>query len=103
MLRVTVHSRSKTLRFVVEGRLEGAHVIEFENCWRTTTPATGSRILVDLTGITFIDRGGKQLLTRMHGRGARLTATGIMTKEVIKEIVNASTRGSKRLKKQQCR
>lgn len=95
MLRITLHRCWKTLRLIVEGRLEGAHVIELENCWQTTTSTTDARIIVDLTGVTFIDCGGKQLLTLMHEQGARLIATGIMTKQVIAEVVK--TRPGKEL------
>lgn len=89
MLRITKHSYSKTLRLVVEGRLEGAHVSELENCWQTITPGADALIVVDLTGVTFIDCGGKKLLTRIHEHGDRLIATGIMTKQVVEEIVKA--------------
>lgn len=92
MLRITVHSCSKTLRLIVEGRLEGAHVVELENCWQTTTSTAASQLLVDLTGVTFINCGGKQLLARMHEQGARLVATGIMTKQVIEEVRKDATR-----------
>lgn len=87
MLRITIQSCLKTSRLIVEGRLEGAHVVELENCWQTTTPGADAPIVVDLTGVTFIDCGGKQLLTRMHEGGVRLIATGIMTKQVVKEVV----------------
>ena len=87
MLRITTDKCFKTLRLTVEGRLEGPFVIELENCWHTTTPGTRSRIKVDITGVTFIDSGGKQLLTRMHEQGAKLIAKGVMTKQIIEEVV----------------
>lgn len=95
MLRITIENNPTTRCFTIEGRLEGAHVIELENCWQTTMHTAGSPIIVDLTGVTFIDCGGKQLLTRMHEQGAKLIATGIMTKQVVKEVVK--TRHGKEL------
>lgn len=74
------------MRLIVEGRLEGAHVLELENCWQTTKPVADTQTLVDLTGVTFIDGNGKQLLTRMYAQGSRLIATGIMTKQIIEEV-----------------
>lgn len=91
MLRITIHSCLKTLRLIVEGRLQGAHVLELETCWRTTTPVADSPIIVDLTGVTFIDCDGKQLLKRMHEQGAKLIATGIMTNQVIEEVRREAT------------
>lgn len=87
MLRVTVHSCPKTLRLVVEGRLGGAHVVELETCWLTTVPNVYLPVVVDLTGVTFIDCDARRLLTRMHEQGARLIATGVMTKQIIAEVV----------------
>lgn len=92
MLKITTRNSSETLRFIVEGRLEGAYVIELENCWRTTTSTEDAPIMVDLTDVTFIDDGGKQLLKRMHEQGAELMATEIMTKQVIKEVRRDATR-----------
>lgn len=92
MLRITIHRCLKTLRLIVEGRLQGAHVSELETCWLTTLLAGDSPVIVDLTGVTFIDCDGKQLLTRMHEGGARLIATGIMTKQVIEEVRQEATR-----------
>ncbi len=86
MLKITTRNSSETLRFIVEGWLEGAHVNELENCWQTTTSITSAPMLVDLTDVTFIDDGGKQLLTRMHEQGAELIATDIMTKQVVEEV-----------------
>lgn len=92
MLKITTRNSSETLRFIVEGRLEGAHVIELDNCWRTTANTADSPVIVDLTDVTFIDDGGKQLLKRMHEQGAELMATGIMTKQVIDEVRKDATR-----------
>ena len=91
MLRITIHSCLKTLRLIVEGRLQGAHINELETCWLTTMHAADSPITVDLTGVTFIDCDGKQLLKRMHEQGAKLVANGIMTKQVIEEVRKEAT------------
>ena len=92
MLRITTHSCLKTLRLIVEGRLEGAYVLELENCWQPATSAEGAPVVVDVTGVTFIDLGGKQLLTQMHEQGARLLATGIMTKQIVEEVEKDASR-----------
>lgn len=90
MLRITIHDSSRTLRFIIEGRLAGDCVSELERCWETAliTKARPS-IFIDLTSLTFIDACGKQLLARLHEDGATLIGTGIMAKEIVKEIRNA--------------
>ena len=92
MLRITQHRCWKNLRLVVEGRLEGAHVIELENCWQPTASIGDAPVVVDLTGVTFIDGSGKQLLTRMHRQGVKLIASGIMTKQFVEKVVKDATR-----------
>jgi hypothetical protein len=88
MLRITIENNPVNKSFVIEGRLEGAHVTELENCWQRTLSNESNYcpLLVNLTATTFIDAGGKELLTRMHRSGARLIASGVMTKKVVEEI-----------------
>ena len=87
MLRITIENNQITKCFIIEGRLEGAYVIELEKCWQTiinTEP--NCPLLVNLTYLTFIDASGKQLLTRMHRGGAKLLACGVMTRKIVEEI-----------------
>jgi anti-anti-sigma regulatory factor len=87
MLRITVCNELETTRLVVEGKLAGACVSELEKSWQAVTSVDSKgRILVDLSGITFIDESGKRLLTRMHDYGIRFIAIGIMPKSLIEEI-----------------
>jgi hypothetical protein len=91
MLRITVRSVSEGTYYVIEGRLGGAGVDELETCWQagiSNEPYTP--VLVDLTKATCIDNRGKQLLTRMHEKGAKLVGTGLMTKCIIHEIETMS-------------
>jgi len=90
MFRITTCSNSGMTRFVVEGKLAGACIGELEKCWQAARSAgSEGSILVDLTGVTFVDAPGKQLLTRMHEQGAGFLATGLMTKFLIEEIKSA--------------
>jgi anti-anti-sigma regulatory factor len=87
MLRITTCDTSGVTRLMLEGKLAGACVGELERCWRETTSARSTAsILVDLSGITFVDVAGKQLLAEMHGRGARFAATGLLANCLIEEI-----------------
>ncbi len=87
MLRITVRSESETMRLVVEGKLTGACVGELE---KTSQAAISNKdkktILVDLSGVAFVDALGEELLRRMHDQRIRLVATGKMLKSLIEEI-----------------
>ena len=90
MLRITTCRDSGVTRFVVEGKLAGACVAELEKCWSAAAPVESERsILVDLTGVTFVDASGKELLTRMHEQGIEFLASGLMTRSLVEEIASA--------------
>jgi anti-anti-sigma regulatory factor len=87
MLRITTSSDSGMTRFVVEGKLSGACVAELEKCWQSARAADLElSLLVDLTGVSFIDDSGRQLLAQMHQSGTRFLAAGIMTRCIVEEI-----------------
>ena len=89
MLRITTQIDLDATRFLVEGRLAGASVIELERCWCTMSRKSAAPIFVDLSSVTFIDATGKRLLAMMHAHGTRLTASGLLANCVIKEIVGS--------------
>jgi anti-anti-sigma regulatory factor len=75
------------LRLVVEGTLSGVWVDELEKCWLDTKAApSDEQVRVELSGVSFIDDKGRQLLKRMLCDGTELRATGVMTKGIIEEI-----------------
>src|SRR5512139_1642285 len=87
MLRITIHDNQESLSFQLEGRLAGAWVKEVEQCWKSTLAQQRKPILlVDLTGVTFIDDAGKACLAAMHHQGAELVAADCLTKEIVAEI-----------------
>jgi anti-anti-sigma regulatory factor len=72
---------------LVEGTLSGELVDVLEKCWlEAQTPPNGEPILIDLSGVTYVDDKGRELLARMIEDGAELRATGVMTRGVIEEI-----------------
>jgi anti-anti-sigma regulatory factor len=75
------------VHLLVEGTLSGAWVDELETCWLDAKmSANGEPVRVDLSGVSYIDDNGRQLLARMFRDGAELRATGVMTKGIIAEI-----------------
>jgi anti-anti-sigma regulatory factor len=89
MLRITTCNDAGNTRLVVEGKLAGASVDELEKCWRSASSMEPGSLLLDLTGVTFVDASGKKLLTLMHQQGIGFVVAGIMTRCLIKEIEEA--------------
>jgi len=91
VIRINRIYENSTLSLVVEGTLSGAWVDEMEKCWVDFRQATSDeRIRVDLSGVSFIDDKGQQLLKLMFCQGADLHANGVMTKRIIEEIADDS-------------
>ena len=87
MIRVIQILEGSKQRMFVEGMLSGDWVDVLENCWLEAPHAPNREpIRVDLSGITYVDDKGRELLARMIQDGAELLATGVMTTAVIEQI-----------------
>jgi len=85
LIRISCHTEAALTRLVLEGKLAGACVDELDKCWQET-PGKWSTLLIDLTSVSFIDDRGRQLLKKMHDKGATLVSTSLMSKCLIAEI-----------------
>jgi anti-anti-sigma regulatory factor len=93
MLKITLEQNSRSTSLRVEGRLTGPWVHELERLWRAASPdSADGRVAVDLTDVTFVGEEGKALLEAMHAEGAKLKATGCVTKQLLAEIVQNFSR-----------
>jgi hypothetical protein len=87
MLRITVTENASAQRWVLQGRLTGSFLEELTTSWRAdrNCPSTRRRI-VDLNGITCIDKDGEQVLLMMIRDGATFEATGLYTKHLLESL-----------------
>ena len=92
MLRITITGDSETTKCKLEGKLAGPWVAELEQSWRTDLAGTLG-LVVDLSGVSFIDDAGKMLLAKMNARGAKFVASTPLTKGAVEEIVRGATAG----------
>lgn len=87
MIRISEIRKGSGRRLLVEGKLAGDWVEVLEKSWlEAQTSRNGEPIRIDLSGVTWIDDKGRELLARMIRDGAQLRATGVMTRAVIEEI-----------------
>lgn len=86
MLRVTLVDSEAGRTLKVEGNLVAACVAELESAWKQARLAALGRIVVDLTGTTFIDSSGQAALMAMIADGARLTAKGVYNEHLAQEL-----------------
>jgi ABC-type transporter Mla MlaB component len=75
-----------SISLILEGRLAGLWVEELNSYWCKLTESQQKNAGIDLSGVTFIDATGKVLLGRLWRQGARLWATGCLTRCIVEEI-----------------
>ncbi|MDX2251567.1 MAG: hypothetical protein NW202_04725 [Nitrospira sp.] len=88
MLKITGQRgiEKDSISLIVEGRLAGPWVEELNGSWCKLTGSQRENAVIDLSGVTFIDAIGKALLDRLWRQGARLRATGCLTRCIVEEI-----------------
>jgi len=94
MLRITIAEMTTEQRWTLEGRLVGPWVAELRTCWKKRHRApNGHTCTVDLSGVTFIDKGGQRLLRTMAKEGTQFVATGMYIKHVLDQLKPNGNRG----------
>ena len=87
MIRISETREGSKRYLLVEGTLSGDWVDVLEKYWREEQPpSNGEPMRIDLSGVTYVDNKGRELLARMIRDGAELRATGVMTRAVIEKI-----------------
>jgi anti-anti-sigma regulatory factor len=86
MLKITTYAEERSTTLKLEGRLVGPWVQEVDRCWSELAAAPAGPIVLDLTGVTFVDAPGKELLIRMRRGGIEFRATGCLMRCIVEEI-----------------
>jgi anti-anti-sigma regulatory factor len=92
MLRISVQNDPKTTWLKLEGKLAHEWAREAEKAWAALSGiAAGTKVVVDLRSVSFVDDAGWQLLAEMRHEGAELVGSGPLMVAVIEEIEEAET------------
>lgn len=87
MIRITQSENGHKRSLLVEGTLSDGWVDSLEECWvQAKTKSRRRPVRLDLSGVTYVDDKGRELLMRMMRDGVEIYTTGILTREVIGEI-----------------
>ena len=87
MLRITIAETLTEQKWTLEGRLVHPWIPELKATWAKTEGSRRERqCLVDLTGVTFIDKSGEKVLAELSREGAELIASGCYTRHVVQNI-----------------
>jgi outer membrane protein len=100
MLRITTETKRGKATVTVEGRIAGPQVATLEQCWRELyASAPKLKYVVNLCGVSFIDKSGKMLLMEMHRHGAELQAQGCLNEAIVEEIAKAGEESTEQAEK----
>lgn len=90
-MRLTIHENAESLMFEVEGKLVGSWVSELDHYWQQMLSRRPfSAVHIDLSLVTHIDAGGKQLLATLYAQGAELIATCCLMQAIVAEVAQTS-------------
>ena len=86
MLKVTAQTTDGTTAVHLEGKLTNPWTDELNRYWQEVPGSQRKQVLIDLTGVTFIDSDGKALLTEMWEQGATFRSAGCLNFSIVEEI-----------------
>ncbi len=90
MMRVTVEDGTDEIVLKIEGKLVDPMTAELEAAWRPVDPR-GKKVRLDITGLTFVDETGKQILRAIAAAtNADIRADSPLTKHFAREISGSS-------------
>ena len=95
MLKITFKETPESTKIKLEGKLSGPWVEELERSWMEYSSRASENVIIDLSGVTYIDPEGKRLLARMVDKGVCFEGTHLMTKYVIDEITRVGMRSGR--------
>ena len=88
MMKIQTRELDGQIIFQVEGRLAEAFVPELERCWQAARDGRPQRkILVDLKGVTCVDRAGRYLLWLMHSKGVGFLRAGLAVEDILEQVM----------------
>jgi ABC-type transporter Mla MlaB component len=94
MLRITVVETRTEQKWTLEGQLVQPWISELKSTWTQTENARRERnCVVDLAGVTFIDKNGEKVLAELSKEGAELIATGCYTLHIVHNLNRKQSSG----------
>lgn len=87
MLKITMTDLPDEQRWSLHGRLVNHWAAEFGSQWREARHAGDMRrCIVELTGVTSIDRSGEAVLAELMSQGVGFVASDVYTKHVLRNL-----------------
>ncbi len=103
MLRIAINDSASEQRWILQGRLAGPYVDELSSSWEKTRDGRqGRSCVVDLSDVTFIDKGGEEALRTMMKEGAGFIACSVCVKHILESLDRAIPSRHRRVANRDC-
>jgi len=87
LIRISPIGNGSKNHLLVEGTLSDGWVDALEASWLAAQSLiNGKPLYIDLSGVTYVDDKGRELLARIIRGGAELRTAGIMIRMLVEEI-----------------
>jgi ABC-type transporter Mla MlaB component len=93
MLKLTVQETSTSLTLVLEGRLCREWVPEAQRVWDAVLES-GRELVLDLSGVTFVDGDGELFLASVIAHGATVHSHGLLVGHLVNKLKRECERES---------
>jgi ABC-type transporter Mla MlaB component len=84
MLRITVTETALEETWLLQGRMTKRSLAELVSTWKANS--LGRCRVVDLDGVTSIDKTGEEVLSMMVHDGAKFVASGVYTRRLLEQL-----------------
>ena len=95
MLRVSKREERSRTVLIVDGRLWADYVQVVETCCNEAI-STGAIIHLYLRDVTTVDDAGRALLSRLAAKGVHLSANGVYTSHLIRDLIATTKQSANR-------
>jgi len=87
MLKISIIENDRKRQVVLEGKLVAPWTNELKNIGPEATGDRGHReLVIDLRSVTAISADGEDVLLALMDQGARLRASGVFMRQVVKHL-----------------
>jgi len=100
VLRITINEEAAKVNLKIEGRIAGPWTEELDRAWRALGPLTGKKLSVDLCGVSYIDREGREVLAEIYRKtGAQFRSDSPLTEYFAQEARTGNSKNGNEIEK----
>ena len=92
MIRINTQESPLGSKIEVEGQLSADYVDEVYRCWLASRGYENKSVVLDLSGIIYVDLHGRRLLREMSERGVIFVGARLAVADALQEALKPNSR-----------